>query len=170
MCIPEPARLGACSLRLTLRFFALCSVPGECPAELVAIMHRCFAIDPAPRPSAAELVDLLSAVAGPLPPPVAPAQLSSRPASLVLQSRSGMRGGSSGSGLDSAAGQAITACGSQIDTAELETASCLPSSQKHWQQERQLVLRQVSSASPFAQAQKARQLDSVSSGQSAVPD
>ena len=39
-------------------------VPEECPAEVVAIMYRCLAIDPAARPSAVELVELLMEASG----------------------------------------------------------------------------------------------------------
>ena len=39
----------------------LCSVPDDCPTEVLEIMHNCFNMDPELRPTAMELVELLKA-------------------------------------------------------------------------------------------------------------
>ena len=54
-------RTCAQSPRPCLPPFSLGSVPEECPQEVMEIMQRCFKLEPSQRPTAPELVELLTA-------------------------------------------------------------------------------------------------------------
>lgn len=142
--------------------FASRSVPDECPAEMVAIMQRCFALDPTTRPTAAELVELLAVVPGPPPHPHLHLQLSSMP-SIPLQTSTGMHAASTdrGSAVDSGMVAAVAADGAggrSISSRELQ-GSAPPPTHDRWQHERPpFVLRPVPSGSPFERARAARQV------------